>query len=137
LSCRDAYHVVRFGFQTPRILLHPAPRCQQKKRERRGTRDVRRVCGAPCGWRSPSSAIECNRLQSTAIEFARRRPRNFSNHWKLFFQSLENSGQIFQPLEKSFPIIGKFLRGPRAAPLTDAAQTGTTRPQESGRERHP
>ncbi|MBR4188520.1 MAG: hypothetical protein IKQ55_00985 [Kiritimatiellae bacterium] len=35
-------------------------------------------------------------------------PLNFSNHWKLFFQSLEKLARIFQPLEKSFPIIGKF-----------------------------
>ena len=45
-------------------------------------------------------------------------PKNFSNHWKTgekFFQSLEKIGGIFQPLEKSFPIIGKLFRKPRAA----------------------
>ena len=37
-------------------------------------------------------------------------PKNFSNHWKTvgkFFQSLEEPPRIFQPLEKSFPTIGK------------------------------
>jgi hypothetical protein len=35
----------------------------------------------------------------------------FSNHWKTgekFFQSLEKSGGVFQPVEKMFPIIGKL-----------------------------
>ncbi|MBR4251296.1 MAG: hypothetical protein IKQ15_03215 [Kiritimatiellae bacterium] len=37
--------------------------------------------------------------------------KKFSNHWKNaenFFQSLEKTGRFFQPLEKSFPIVGKF-----------------------------
>ena len=45
-------------------------------------------------------------------------PKIFSNHWKTgekFFQSLEKIGGIFQPLEKSFPIIGQLFRKPRAA----------------------
>ena len=33
--------------------------------------------------------------------------REFSNHWKKSFQSLEKNPEIFQPLEKNFPIIGK------------------------------
>ena len=33
--------------------------------------------------------------------------REFSNHWKKIFQSLEKSDEVFQPLEKNFPIIGK------------------------------
>ena len=43
--------------------------------------------------------------------------KEFSNHWKNFFQSLENRGiffpivgkfqRFFQPLEKKFPTIGK------------------------------
>ena len=33
--------------------------------------------------------------------------RDFSNHWKKIFQSLEKTPEIFQPLEKNFPIIGK------------------------------
>ena len=47
----------------------------------------------------------------------RARRKRFSNHWKHFFQSLENcrkffpivgkTGGIFQPLENNFPIIGK------------------------------
>jgi hypothetical protein len=38
----------------------------------------------------------------------------FSNRWKTrekFFQSLEKIGGFFQPLEKKFPIIGKFGAG--------------------------
>ena len=42
--------------------------------------------------------------------------REFSNHWKKIFQPLEKSfptigktGEVFQPLEKNFPIIGKKL----------------------------
>ena len=38
-------------------------------------------------------------------------PQPFFNRWKTrerFFQSLEKPAEIFQPLEKSFPIIGKL-----------------------------
>ncbi len=47
-------------------------------------------------------------------------PKIFSNHWKTherFFQSLEKSARIFQPLEKYFPIIGKPAFPRRAAGL--------------------
>ena len=36
----------------------------------------------------------------------------FSIHWKTaekFFQSLEKSAEVFQPLEKNLPIIGKLF----------------------------
>ncbi|MBR4189769.1 MAG: hypothetical protein IKQ55_07390 [Kiritimatiellae bacterium] len=51
-------------------------------------------------------------------------PKIFSNHWKnreKFFQSLEKSAQIFQPLEKKFPIIGKIRAGRPPRPSGDSA----------------
>jgi hypothetical protein len=78
----------------------------------------------------------------------------FSNHWKKrekFFQSLENSGNffpivgktggIFQPLEKSFPIIGKFSgvadgghRGKKGPPGRVGGDAGVAGPGRGERE---
>jgi pyruvate formate lyase activating enzyme len=70
----------------------------------------------PTSSTPPSAAISDCRKNFPTIG------KIFSNHWKNaenFFQSLEKPGQIFQPLETFFPIIGKlprrrfFWRGPR------------------------
>jgi hypothetical protein len=50
---------------------------------------------------------------SSSLPRGRGGAKIFSNRWKTaekFFQSLEKSGRIFQPLENFFPIIGKNAR---------------------------
>jgi hypothetical protein len=42
----------------------------------------------------------------------------FSIHWKTagnFFHSVEKPAGFFQPLEKSFPVVGKLFPAPEAA----------------------
>jgi hypothetical protein len=65
----------------------------------------------PHHFLTPSHPVA--RLPGAPIPLPRPAPKYFSNHWKTaenFFQSLEKSAQIFQPLENIFPIIGKITR---------------------------
>ena len=63
-------------------------------------------------WHDPVSGGEGTR-RPTRLCATEKPAKIFSNHWKTaekFFQSLEKSGKIFQPLETFFPIIGKMGR---------------------------